>query len=186
MPRWPEPPPLAPRSSRSLSPTVLAAGLAISIGANVAMLIALLVVLVLARTGALAPNSSANGPASGQPTATSSFTPAATATSSTTGWLQLTPSNVHLGCDGGQQTQYVVLANSGSEDVHWQIDNSGSSDQLGIAISPRRGDLRAGTSVSIQLQNRSGSDGQQGTLAFSLDSTDAGTPPSLSYTTDGC
>jgi hypothetical protein len=93
---------------------------------------------------------------------------------------------VQLGCDSGQQAQFVVLANTGSEDVQWQVVYSISADQAAVTISPRQGNVRAGTSMVIQIQSKRQSDGQQGVIHFDPDTSAAGTPPSLSYTTAGC
>ena len=60
------------------------------------------------------------------------------------------PTSVQLGCNSGQQAQFVVLANTGAEDVQWQVVYSVSADQAAVTISPRQGNVRAGTSMVIQ------------------------------------
>jgi Viral BACON domain len=166
-------------------PLALAGVLAISIGANVALIAALLAVIIFARAGAFAP------PASSTPgalaTTTALITPGTTATTATTtGWLQVAPASVRLGCDNGQQTQFVVLVNTGSDDVRWQAVFSGSADQAGLSLSPRQGEIRAGTSIVIQLQNRSRNNERQGTIRFDADNGAAGEPPGLNYSTQAC
>jgi hypothetical protein len=96
------------------------------------------------------------------------------------------PTALSLGCDNGQQTQFVVLANQGPEVVEWQADFSVARDQAGVSISPDHGQLRAGASISLRVQNRSHDSGQQGTIRFEVSPPDAGSPPSLTYTTQGC
>jgi len=104
----------------------------------------------------------------------------------------VTPSSVQLGCDGDEQTQIVVLANTGPEDVHWQATVSGSGDRAGVVVTPSEADLDAGDSVSVQVQNTtntSGSHGgssRQGVIRFAADSADAGPPASLTYTSQRC
>lgn len=168
-------------------PTTLAAFLAVSIGANVALIAALLAVVLLARAGYFAPSpQGATGTGiSATTTANTTPSPAPSATPSA-GWLQVAPTSVQLGCDSGQQTQVVVLSNSGSDSVDWHVEISGGSDQAGVSISPRHGTLRPGTSISIRLQNSSNGDGHQGIISFNADAQAAGSPPTLSYTTAGC
>jgi hypothetical protein len=153
----------------------------------VGLLIALLIVVLLARSGLL----SSTGPALNGVTSKSRGTPTLAAsspapTSTTAGGLVVSPSQVQLGCHHGQQTQVVVLANTGATDISWQAEFSGAADQAGVSLSPNHGDLHAGTSVAIQVQNQSQSGGQQGVIRFVPASATAGAPPSLSYTTMGC
>jgi hypothetical protein len=168
-------------------PTTLAAILAVSIGANVALIAALLAVVLLARAGYFAPSPQTGTGAgiSAISTATTTPSPSPSATPAT-GGLQVTPTSVRLGCDSGQQYQYAVLANSGSDSVDWEAEVSGGSDQAGVSISPRHGTLRPGTSIVIRLQNTSHDDGRQGVISFTTDAQTAGSPPTLSYTTAGC
>jgi hypothetical protein len=170
-------------------PTTLAAILAVSIGANVALIAALLAVVLLARAGYLGPSPRTGAGAGISATSATTSTPSPSPSANPAiGSLQVTPTSVRLGCDSGQQSQYVVLINSGSDSVDWGVEVSGGSDQSGVSISPRHGTLRPGTSIAIRLQNTSHDDGRQGVISFTTD-TDAqsgGSPPTLSYTTDGC
>ncbi len=98
----------------------------------------------------------------------------------------MAPATVSLGCESSQQTQYVVLANQGPEQLEWQANFSVPRDQSGISISPDHGTLRAGASIALRVQNRSHDNGQQGAISFEVSSQDAGSPPTLSYTTQAC
>jgi hypothetical protein len=155
-----------------------------------AVLVVLLGVLVLSHAGMLAPGGSTGS--SAPDVALSSPTAMASSTSSA-GWLRVTPSSVQLGCAAGQRAQFVVVENTGPQKVHWQAVLPGSADQqAGIAINPNQGDLEAGASLPVQLQNTahaSGAQGvssQQGAIRFTSTTANAGTPPSLSYTSVGC
>ena len=185
---WPEAGGSAPRPYTTDLRTAL---LGLSLGANVVLLIGLLAVLLLARAGFFVPGGSAAPPsptvsaltqASATPSPVQS-TPTPTAVSD---WLQVAPSAVSLGCDDGQQTQFVVLANQGPETVEWQADFSVPHDQAGVDVSPDHGQLRAGSSISLRVQNRSHDSGQQGMIRFEVAPEDAGTPPTLNYTAQGC
>jgi hypothetical protein len=85
-----------------------------------------------------------------------------------------------------------VLVNSGLESVQWQANLSAPADQAGIEVSPNRGTLNSGTSVPLQLRNRTRATGpqgvpsQHGVIDFVVDTLDAGLPLRLSYTTMGC
>ena len=189
MPAWPEMNPGADARRQRYSaggarPTTLAAILAVSIGANVALIAALLAIVLLARAGYFAPSPQTGTGAGVSATSTASATPAPSP--SATGGLLVAPTSVRLGCDSGQQSQYVVLVNSGSDSVDWEVEVSGGSDQAGVSISPRHGTLRPGTSIVIRLQNTSQNDGRQGVLTFNSDAQTAGALPTLSYTTEGC
>jgi hypothetical protein len=174
-------------SAGGARPTTLAAILAVSIGANVALIAALLAVVLLARAGYFAPSPQTGTGAGISATTTTTTTPSPSPSATpATGGLQVTPTSVHLGCDSGQQSQYVVLLNSGSDSVDWQLEIAGGSDQSGVSISPRHGTLRPGTSITIRLQNNSNGNGQQGVITFNSDTQAAGSPPTLNYTTDGC
>ena len=158
--------------------------LGISLIANGVLLASLVGVLFLAQAGAFAPPSSSRlstppGSALGSSSATPSLTPVST-------WLQVTPTSVQLGCDGDQQTQMAVLTNTGPEEVQWQVALDVPTDQAVVAISPRHGDLQAGASVSIQIQNRNHNADQQGVMHFDPQTPTAGPAPSLSYTSSGC
>lgn len=186
MPVWPEPAAAYTQRSpaRGVSSPLLSAILALSVGANVALLIALVALLFLGRAGMLAPNTSA-GQSPGGVSAT--HTPLSTQSPSpSAGSLQIAPTSVQLGCDSGQQTQFAVLINPGSEDVRWRAEFSTQGDQAAVAISPTRGTVRAGSSIVIQIQNKSNSNSQQGTITFNPTSSTGGQSPTLSYTAMGC
>ncbi len=170
-------------ASRGLLPLALGA----SLGVNVALLLGLVSVLTLARAGAFAPprSSAAASAALGTPTSAALSTPTPTSPLSS-GWLQVAPTAVQLGCDGDQQTQTVVLTNTGPHRVQWQAVFSIPTDQAGIEVSPNQGGLRAGARVEIQVRTTTPSTSQQGVIRFEPDSSDAGMAPSLSYTTTGC
>lgn len=172
---------------------VSATAFGISLGTNVALLISLIALLLLSHVGALSPGGAA-GPsapalASGSPTAT--LTPAATLTPST-GWLRALPGSVQLGCGGDQHTQLVLLQNSGPSTVAWQATFTVPAGQAGVSVAPQQGQLAAGASVSLQIQNTThatgpqGTSGKQGVINLTPAATDAGPPASVSYTTTGC
>jgi hypothetical protein len=145
--------------------------------------------------------SSTRGSALSSPSATSNATPSPSATTAS---LQVAPSSVQLGCVSGQRTQYVTLQNTGSAKVNWQATFSVSAQQAGVTVSPLRGQLAAGGSIPIQLQNTTrsngsqGASGRQGVITFAPAASDdnqnatpgatpaAGSSASLSYTTVGC
>src|SRR5690348_7220498 len=136
------------RPQRALEPgqvprgyvSVMAFG--ISLGANVVLLASLLALLVLSHAGISSPGEAAGqtppGLALGSPTVTSHPT-----ASPTTGWLQVAPSSVQLGCDGSQRSQTVVLQNTGPATVRWQAAFSLSEQQAGVSLSPQQGELRS-------------------------------------------
>jgi hypothetical protein len=160
-----------------------------SLCANVVLLLALLGLLLLGHVGTGAAGGPAGSPAAG--TALSSPTAAASPTP-VSGGLRVTPSSVQLGCTDGQRTQFVVLQNTGPQRVQWQATVAGAADQAGVALSPDHGDLDAGASLPVQLQNTThasdsgGSTSQQGVIHFAATSTETGIAPSLSYTAVGC
>lgn len=179
----------APRSSRPSSQSKHPDLLGCCLGANGALLIGLLCVILLVRAGVIAPSGAASHPIPTVSTsATVSSTPSPTTTSTVANGLTVAPSSVRLGCDNGQQSQFVVLLNQGPETVQWQTQFSLPHGQAGVDLSPTQGQLRAGTSVSLHLNNNSHGTGQQGVISFApTDSTaEAGTAASLSYTTMGC
>jgi hypothetical protein len=164
--------------------------LGVSLGANAVLLISLLGVFLLAHAGAFAPGAQGNvtpGTVLGSPSTTATSSPA-----STQGWLTVAPTSVSLGCNGGQETQMVVLTNSGSQSVQWQAEIVASTGQAGIEVDPNEGELAAGTNLTIKIHNTThaggghGSAGQSGVIRFTAQTSDAGTPPSLNYTTVGC
>jgi hypothetical protein len=173
---------------------VSALAFGISLGANMVLLAGLLgvlAVLLLNNAGAFSlrgasgqplPGGSTHGTALSSPTATS--TPASSPTPSV-GWLQVTPGSVQLDCVDSQQVQ-VVLGNSGPQTVDWQVAFSLPADQAGVMVYPQQGELAAGDTVLVQLQNTTQSTGQQGAVDFAPASPEAGPPASLSYTTTGC
>ena len=183
IPPWPETDARSQRSSRSARSAVLGVSLALSLGANVALLIALLVLLGLSRAGYFSPLGSSNP--SSTPSVSGSVTPAPSPTTSS-GWLHVAPAEIQVGCDNGQQTQYVVLANSGSEDIEWQAQFSVSADQAAVVVSPRQGEIRAGTSIVLRIQIRTRIGAQTGEIRFNSDTSAAGAPPTLTYTTVNC
>jgi hypothetical protein len=180
---------------------VSALAFGISLGANIVLFVALVGVLLFAQAGVFsaggALGQSTHGSALGSPTATTNATPSPSANTAS---LQVTPSSVQLGCDGSQRTQHVTLQNTGSAKVNWQATFSVSAQQAGVTVSPLRGQLAPGGSVSIQLQNTTrsggsqGGSGRQGVITFTPTVSgdnqdagpDAGSPVSLSYTTVGC
>jgi len=160
------------------------------------VLIGLVGLLLLNQLGVFAtrggpPGSSVPNSALGSPTTT----PPPTATASSlafSGWLQVTPSSVRLRCDGDQRTQFVVLANTGPQTVQWQAVVDVSADQAGIAMAPNQGDLDAGATVSVQLENTTqsshsqGGSHSEGVIRFVPTTATAGSPPSLNYRLDNC
>jgi hypothetical protein len=188
-PHWDGAPRQVPRGS------VSATAFGISLGANVVLLIALASVMtfVLSHASSFLPGGGSGQSASGlaQGTATATASPAASPTPSA-GWLRLAPSTVQLGCGDGQQTQVVVLQNTGQDSLRWQATFSLSADQAGVSVNPQRGTLSAGASVAVQLQNTThasdtqGASGPQGVITFAPRSSDAGPPATLTYTTVGC
>jgi hypothetical protein len=183
-PSWPQVETQSPHASGGGMPaTALATGLAVSLVANGALLAALVSVLLFARAGFFAPSVSST-PHTQAPSATTTSALASPTLSG--GWLQVAPSSVRLGCDGDQATQFVVLANTGTADVQWQTEFSVSADQAAVEVDPMQGDLSAGTSITVQIHNTSQAGAQQGVIRFAPDSSTAGTPPTLSYTTSSC
>jgi hypothetical protein len=166
---------------------VLAAGLAVSLFANGALLVALVSVLLFARTGVFSPrgSSTTHTPAASA-TSAASPTSAVSSPTSSESWLAVAPSSVRLGCGEGQDTQFVVLENTGPADVQWQAQFSVSPDQAGVEVDPTQGDLSAGASSAIQIRNTAQADARNGVILFAPDSSAAGAPPSLSYTTASC
>jgi hypothetical protein len=163
--------------------------LGVSLGANAVLLAGLLGLLLLGHAGFFSPGGSSAGHAPGvstpgvalsSPTATSSAVPVSG------GWLRVAPSSVQLGCADSQRTQFVVLENTGPEKVRWQADLSVPADQAGVAVSPDHGELDAGASMPLQIQNTTQAAAQQGVIRFDPATAAAGPPPSLSFTTVAC
>jgi hypothetical protein len=192
-PTWP---PAVERAPRPLVPG-RSPLLWLSLGATGAVLIGLVGLLLLNQLGMFAvrgaPGSAGPPSTLGSPTTTPTPPPTATASSrAVSSSLQVTPSSVRLGCDGDQRTQVVVLANTGAQPVQWQAVVDVSADQAGIAIAPQQGDLDAGATVSVQLENTTQSSSSQsgghsdGSIRFVPTSATAGSPPRLSYRLDTC
>jgi hypothetical protein len=179
----------APR--RVPSGSVSATAFGISLGINAVLLVALLglLTLVLNHADQFLPGggSAQSGAGLVQRTATATASPTASA-----GWLQVTPSSVQLGCANGQQTQYVILQNTGATAVRWTVSFSLRTDQAGVTVSPYHGTLAAGASLPLRVQNTTSTSdqqavaGQQGTISFSPTTEQAGAPATLSYTTEAC
>jgi hypothetical protein len=179
------------------SPTLL---LGASLGANMALLVALFSVLLLGHSGFFSPgNSSASFPPRVSTPSLALRSPSPTSSPITTaihppvsGWLQAMPSSVQLGCNNGQQLQFVVLINNGPAPVQWQVNLSAPGNQAPLNISPSQGTLNAGSSMVLQLQNQTHANGpqgvpsQQGVIDLVVDTPDAGLSPRLSYTAIGC
>jgi hypothetical protein len=108
------------------------------------------------------------------------------------GWLQVTPTTLQLSCNNGQQTQFVVLRNTGTEPVQWRVIFLIPADQVGVNVTPNQGTLNAGASMPLQIQNQTdahgpqGAAGQQGTIEFNPEVVAAGPPPNITYSTVGC
>jgi hypothetical protein len=153
------------------------------------VVIGLLGGLLLNQLGVFAPRGATGSPG---PTSALSSPTRATSPGPLANGLQVTPSSVRLGCDGDERTQEVVLANSGPADVAWQAVMAAAADRAGIVIAPNQGDLDAGDSVSVQLENTTqsfnseGSSHREGVIRFGPASADAGAFASLSYRLDLC
>ncbi len=184
-PIWPASGGRAQQPQRSAAWDGRAVLLAVSLGANV-LLLGVLCSLLLARAGVFSPRSPAaqSAPGASVPSialSSPSPTPAA-------GWLRVSPTSVQLGCGESQQTQVVVLANTGPQRVRWQVEFGVPTEQAGVAVSPSDGNLAAGANVALQIQlhNQSQVAGQQGVMRFAPQTSAAGPAPSLSYTSMSC
>jgi hypothetical protein len=145
-------------------------------GASVVLFVSLL--SLLSHTGLFALDGSSSSGASARH---SSRTP-----TPVSGWLQVAPTSVQLGCGKHQTTQVVVLVNSGPQSVSWQASLPVPADQAGVEVSPNAGELAGGASAAIQVQLHDHAAGQQGVIQFDPNNPEAGPPPSLSYTTENC
>jgi hypothetical protein len=162
-----------------------------SLGANAVLFLGLLGLLLLSHAGFFAPAGSSPGVSGGSaprvllssPTATSSA-----AALAAVGWLRVDPGSVQLSCSGDQQTQVVVLENTGPQRVQWQANVfvPGSADQASVTVDPDHGELDAGASMSLQIQYLTQGGDQQGIIRFEPTTSDAGPAPSLSYATASC
>jgi len=170
------------RSSAWDGRTVL---LGVSLGANV-LLLGLLCPLLLARAGVFSPRGPAAQSAAGA--SVPSVTRSSPSPTPATGWLRVTPTSVQLGCAEGQQTQVVVLANTGPQRVRWQVEFDVPTEQAGVAVSPSDGNLAAGARLTLQIQlhNQSQDASQQGVLRFAPLAAAAGPGPILNYTSMSC
>jgi len=168
---------------------VRAALFGLSLVGNVVLLASLLGVLALIQVGLFVQDGASRQPttgvALGSPSALSSPSPSPNASA-----LQVTPSSVQLTCTSDQRGQVVTLQNTGAVTVQWQA--TFSTQKPGVAISPQQGELAAGDSMSIQVQNTTkstgpqGVAGRQGVISFMPTNLDGGQPAQLSYTTVGC
>ncbi len=167
----------------------------LSLGAIGVVVIGLLGGLLLNQLGVFTPRGATSSPGPSSALSSPTALPSTTATTSPgllAGGLQVTPSSVRLGCDGDERTLEVVLVNAGPADVEWQAVVDTAADRAGIAITPNQGDLDAGESVSVQLENTTqssdsgGSSHQEGVIRFVPASADAGEVASLSYRLDRC
>jgi hypothetical protein len=168
--------------------------LATSLGVNVVLLVVLLGVLVLDRGGFSQSNVPA-GSSSSLSRVTNSGSKAGIDTPTAApvnGWLQVTPTNLQLSCNNGQQTQFVVLKNTGTEQIQWQAIFSEPAAQVGVNVTPNQGTLNPGASVPLQIQNQTyshgpqGVAGQQGTIELNSETVGAGPSPDITYATVGC
>ena len=185
-PMWPIPaPPQRTHwpATRGHSPFgwVIATALAASAVLLLSLLSLLGVINLTSRSGIFAPSKTAGQSATAASTASTAASPAPTS-----GWLQVAPASVQFGCSDHQRTQIVVLENRGPRPVHWQAGLSVPADQARVAISPGDGELGAGESTAIQLQNTSQSARQQEVIRFSVTDAQAGVPASVSFTAVSC
>jgi hypothetical protein len=176
---------------------VSALAFGISLGANVVLLaglIGVLAVLLLGNAGAFAargasgqsgPGGSVRGGTLSSPAATATPLPSPTATTAPVSWLQVTPSSVQLGC-GESQLAQVVLQNNGPQTLDWQVMFPLPVGQAVVAVDPQQGELAAGESTQVLLQNMTQANGQQGVIDFAPMTPGAGPPATVSYTTVGC
>jgi hypothetical protein len=165
-------------STNYLMPLLLGSSLVL----NVVLFVALLLVLISGRISSLSEGGSPGRSAS----ALSSPTPPAT------GWLQITPATVQLGCNTNQHSQFAVLDNTGSAPVQWRVTFSLPANQVGVTVNPNQGTVNPGSSMPIQIQYQAdapgpqGISGQQGSIEFNPTTPDAGPAANLAYTTVGC
>jgi hypothetical protein len=185
-PMWPIPQREQRPAARGRSPFgwVIATALGASAVLLLSVLSLLVVISLTGHTGIFAPSRPAGQSARGVSTASPPANPANPAPGS--GWLQVAPASVQFGCSDHQRTQTVVLENHGLGPVHWQVSFSAPADQVGVAISPGNGDLGAGESTAIQLQNISQSARQGEVIRFSVTQAQAGPPASVSFTAVAC
>ena len=179
-----------PSASHKSPPLILSA----SLGVNLVLFVVLLSVLVLDH-GGFSQSNVPFGSSSSVPRVTNASPKAGMDTPTAApvnGWLQVTPTNLQLNCNNGQQTQFVVLKNTGAEPVQWQVIFSIPANQVGVNVNPNQGTLSAGASMPLQIQNQTsahgpqGVAGQKGTIEFNPEVVGAGPSPDITYTTVGC
>ena len=180
-----------PASTNYVVPLMLGASLVL----NVVLFIGLLSVLIFGWSSLPSEGGSPVRSASVASTPTSrGRSPAAllTPTPTATGWLQVSPGTVQLGCNANQQTQFAVLENTGSAPVQWQVTFSQPANQAGVNVNPSQGTINPGGSIPVQIQNQTNAHGmqgitvQKGSILFNPTTPDAGPAANLAYTTAGC
>src|SRR5260221_5317918 len=140
IPTWPVP---SERDQRPTGPGRPPSGCvsATAVGANVVLFVSLLGLLshtgVFSLGGSSSPGASARHP---------SRTP-----TPVTGWLQVAPTSVHLGCNDPQKTQFVVLVNSGPQSVSWQANLPFPAGQAGVHVFPHAVQTSARANDAVQV-----------------------------------
>jgi hypothetical protein len=165
--------------------------IATALAASAVLLLSLLsllgVINLTGHTGIFAPGEPTGqaGPRVSIPTDTPIASPTGSPTPAT-GWLWVAPASVQFGCSDHQRIQIVVLENRGPGHVHWQASLPVPPDQAGLAISPGDGELGAGESTAIQLQNTSQSARGQEVIRFSATDAQTGPPAGVTFTAAAC
>jgi serine/threonine protein kinase len=180
-PIWPlwTPADAPPPPPRRRAPAVLRLA---AVAAVVLGILALAPVLwALASGFVLASGPSAPARSAPSPTATATATPSPTPVAD---WLRVAPASVSLGCAKRNKSAQVVLRNLGPEQTGW----AASVPFLGgVSVSPSHGSsLPSGRSVTITVTNTSLFVSHQDTITFKATDELAGSPASLSYTTQSC
>jgi hypothetical protein len=167
--------------------------LGLSLVANIVLLASLLGVLTLTQAGFFVQGAASGQSPTGQTLsstlALASPSPSPSPTPNVSS-LQVTPVSVRLTCTSDQRSQVVTLQNTGSSTAQWRA--TFSSQMPGVSVSPQQGELAAGESASIQVQNTTrstgpqGSSGRQGVITFASSSADSGQAAQLTYATVGC
>lgn len=134
------------------------------------------------RTGGSAPGVGNAATATPLPTAT----PKPTATPFPTDWLSISPNNISLDCHGDGRSTTVILTNNGPHSVQWRSTVTKSFGSSEVSLSPNNGKISSGKSVTIAVTNNSRLLEHSGQVQFSAQSTDAGQPAILSFTTGSC
>jgi hypothetical protein len=95
-----------------------------------------------------------------------------------------------LGCPAtGQNVQWVILTNTGSAALGWQVVNTVPDALVGVAVNPNQGQLNPGQNTPIQIQNvaqAGGPQNTQGVIQFAPLTGVAGPAANLSYSETGC